>query len=108
MLRYDAQHYLALSVPVPVECEFEATAAEPLLALSLAVEPAMLAEILLNLDEPNRADGPVPRGIYAKYTPPELLSAVVRLMECLRSPVDSRIFRGAADGPRDRVPDSPG
>ena len=33
VLRYDAQHYLALSVPVPVVCEIEASAQEPLLAV---------------------------------------------------------------------------
>ena len=91
-LRYDADHYLALSVPVPVECEFEATATEPLLAVSLVVEPAMLAEILVNLDGPSRTEGAVPRGIYATETSAEIRSAVVRLMECLQAPDDSRIL----------------
>jgi AraC-like DNA-binding protein len=93
VLRYDAEHYLALSVPVPVECEIiAASVTEPLLAVSLAVEPAMLAEILVSLDEPIHTQGDVPRGIYASETPPDLRNAVVRLLECLRSPSDSRIL----------------
>jgi len=92
VLRYDADHYLALSVPIPVECEFEASIDKPLLALSLAVEPGMLAEILVTLDEPDRTEGAVPRGIYANATPLELRNAVVRLVECLASTDDSKIL----------------
>lgn len=91
-LQYDADHYLALSVPVPVECEFQATVSAPLLAVSLAVEPAMLAEILVSLDEASLADGGVPRGIYATETSDEIRRAVLRLLECLQSPDDSRIL----------------
>lgn len=91
VLRYDAGHYLALSVPVPVECEVDASPAEPLLAVKVAVEPAMLAEIPVNLDEPAR-EGVVPRGIDAGPLTPELADAVVRLLECLRRPADSRIL----------------
>ncbi|CAG0960513.1 RCS-specific HTH-type transcriptional activator RclR [Phycisphaerales bacterium] len=93
VLRYDADHYLALALPVPVECEIlKASPKEPLLAVSLVVDPAMLAEILISLDEPTTFDGALPRGIYASRTSPELRSTVVRLLECLHSPVDSRIL----------------
>jgi AraC-like DNA-binding protein len=91
VLHYDAGHYLALSVPVPVECEVDASPDEPLLALKIAVEPTLLAEILVNLDEPPR-EGHVPRGIDASPLTPELGEAVVRLLECLRRPADSRIL----------------
>lgn len=91
VLHYDAGHYLALSVPVPVECEVDASPEEPLLALKLTVEPTLLAEILVNLDEPTR-EGHVPRGIDASPLTPELSEAVVRLLECLRRPADSRIL----------------
>src|SRR5688572_3697678 len=48
VLSYDVDHYLALALPVPVECEIlQATPKEPLLAVSLVVDPAMLAEILI-------------------------------------------------------------
>lgn len=93
VLSYDADHYLALALPVPVECEIlQATPKEPLLAVSLVVDPAMLAEILITLDEPTVLDAPLPRGIYSSKTSPELRSAVVRLLECLHSPLDSRIL----------------
>lgn len=93
VLGYDVDHYLALALPVPVECEIlHATPEEPLLAVSVVVDPAMLAEILISLDEPTAIEGPLPRGIYASKTSPELRGAVVRLLECLHSQVDSRIL----------------
>lgn len=91
VIRYDAGNYLALSVPVPVECEVDASPDEPLLALRIAIEPAQLAEILVTLDEPGR-EVDVPRGIDASPLTPEIGDAVVRLLECLRRPADSRIL----------------
>ena len=76
---------------MPVECEEDASPDEPLLAVKVAVEPAMLAVILVTLDEPARG-GDVPRGIDAGPLTPEISDAVVRLLECLRRPADSRIL----------------
>src|SRR5690606_36803175 len=48
---YDAQHYLVLSVPLPFDIETEASAAEPLLGLALRIDPAMTAELVMEVDE---------------------------------------------------------
>lgn len=92
VLHYDADHYLALSVPIPVACEVVASTEEPLLAMKVNVEPAMLAEILINMDAPTSGGGAVPRGIYASPLTTGLKDAVTRLLECLRSAVDSRVL----------------
>jgi len=92
VIEYGPGKYLALSVPVPVECEVVASPEEPLLALKLAVEPEMLADILIKLDEPGPLDTSVPRGICARPMTRELDDALIRLLECLRSPVESRIL----------------
>ncbi|MEZ5988888.1 MAG: AraC family transcriptional regulator [Planctomycetota bacterium] len=92
VLRYDPDHYLALAVPVPVECEVLASRDEPVLALKVTVEPAMLAEILVSMEEPIGAGTDVPRGIYASPLGPEVRGSVLRLLECLRSEQDSRIL----------------
>src|SRR5437660_2700754 len=60
--RYDAYNYLVLSVPLPAECETEASPEEPLLLLAIHVEPSMVGEMLLELDEPSVV-APTPRGI---------------------------------------------
>ena len=55
VVRYDAQQYLVLSVPLPFECETEASEAEPLLAISACdVDLAMVAELLMALDDSAR------------------------------------------------------
>jgi AraC-like DNA-binding protein len=90
--RYDAYNYLVLSVPLPAECETEASPEEPLLLLAVKVEPAMLGEMILEMDEPSPPASITPRGISSTPMSEELGGAVVRLLECLRSPLDSRML----------------
>lgn len=90
---YNAFNYLVSSVPMPAECEADASAEEPILIVAIDVEPAMLGELILEMDElsPTPA-GPTPRGFSTTPMSEELVGAVVRLLECLRSPADSRIL----------------
>lgn len=90
--RYDAYNYLVLSVPLPAECETEASPEEPLLLLAINVEPTMLGELLLEMDEPSPPAAPTPRGISTTPMTEDLGEAVCRLLECLRSPLDSRML----------------
>ena len=90
--RYDAYNYLVLSVPIPAECETEASPEEPLLLLAINVEPTMLGEMMLEMDEPSPPVGSTPRGISTTPMSEELSWAVIRLLECLKSPLDSRIL----------------
>lgn len=94
---YDPYNYLVLSVPLPFECETQASPQEPLLALSLSVDQAMLGELLLEMDETGPAEmiaphRTVPRGIYSTPLTEDLLDAGVRLLECLGNDMDSRIL----------------
>lgn len=94
---YDPYNYLVLSVPLPFECETQATPEEPLLALAVAVNTAMLGEMLLEMDEAGARENAtsrneVPRGIYSTPLTDDLLQAGIRLLECLCSPVDCRIL----------------
>ena len=47
---YDAQHYLAVSVPVPFSMETDATPEHPLLALYLHLDFTVAAELMLQID----------------------------------------------------------
>ncbi len=49
--QYDAQHYLAVSVPVPFTMETEATAEPPLLAIYLHLDLQLAADLLIELGE---------------------------------------------------------
>jgi AraC-like DNA-binding protein len=90
--RYDAYNYLVLSVPLPAECETEASPEEPLLLISIKVDPTLLGEMMLELDEPLPPAGATPRGISSTPMSEELGGAVIRLLECLKCPLDSRML----------------
>jgi AraC-like DNA-binding protein len=90
--QYDPFNYLVLSVPLPAECEWEASPEEPLLLVAINVDPTMLGEMLLEMDEPLPPVGPTPRGISTTPMSEELGGAVIRLLECLKSPLDSRML----------------
>ncbi|MDB5294770.1 MAG: rclR 2 [Phycisphaerales bacterium] len=90
--RYDAHNCLVLAVPLPAECEVDASSEEPLLVAAVALEPAMVSEMLLEIDEPTPPSGPVPRGISSVPLDDELCEAAVRLLKCARSPRDSRVL----------------
>ena len=88
---YDAQQYLVLSVPMPFECETEASPEKPILAISIRVDLTTVAELLMALDDPRR---PVsePSGIYATPLDATLSNAVLRLLEALAQPYEARIL----------------
>ncbi len=89
---YDASNYLVLSVPLPAECEADASPEEPILIVAINVEPTMLGEMLLEMDEPLPPVASTPRGISTTPMSEDLGGAVIRLLECLKDPLDSRML----------------
>jgi AraC-like DNA-binding protein len=89
---YDAYNYLVLSVPLPLECETEASPEKPLLGVQVQVTPATLGELLVEMDDNVTVSGQVPRGIYSTPLSDELIGATIRLLECLHSNMDGRIL----------------
>ena len=63
-----------------------------MLIVAIDVEPTMLGEMLLEMDEPSPPAGPTPRGISTTPMSEELGGAVIRLLECLKSPLDGRML----------------
>lgn len=90
--RYDPYNYLALSVPLPFDCETVGTAEEPLLGVSISVNVTTVSELLLDMDDSNSLPSAVPRGIYSTPLTDEMTGATIRLLECLRNPLDGRIL----------------
>ncbi|HYZ85420.1 MAG TPA: AraC family transcriptional regulator [Bryobacteraceae bacterium] len=90
---YDQNNYLVLSVPLPLECVTEIGHDGPMLALAVRVDLSVVGELALKMgvrgrQEPVAADGCV------QATPMNapLSDAAVRLLECLRSPVDTAVL----------------
>jgi AraC-like DNA-binding protein len=90
---YDANNYLVVPVPMPFQCTTEATAGKPLLGVSIRVDPVMVGELLLEMEDDVAVPG-VTRGIYATPMTSELTRATIRLVECLQSPPAERRILG--------------
>ncbi len=89
---YDAQHYLAVSVPVPFSMETDASAAEPLLAIYLRLDFNVVAELLLQLDRRAPAAPARPRGMMSTPIDPKLGDSVLRFLEAMSSPVEAAVL----------------
>jgi AraC-like DNA-binding protein len=89
---YDEQHVLAVSVPVPFAMETDASADEPLLALYLALDFSVLGALALQLDE--LAGPPSAHPVSMLSTPMDdaLADTVLRLLECMTSPVETALL----------------
>lgn len=93
-LEYGAGHYLIQALPVPFECETYAMPDAPLLGISVAIDRAMLGELVL-------AMGLTPGRSLAAQTPESMTSAelddamrgcVERLLQCLHDPLECQVM----------------
>jgi hypothetical protein len=100
VFRYDADTCLVLGVPVPFECESHGTPKEPLLGIRIDIEHAVLHGLVARLRGRLGFDdrgGNVPQaGVEPVQMRGALLDATVRLLECLRDPMDREVVGPAA------------
>ncbi|MFJ3461942.1 AraC family transcriptional regulator N-terminal domain-containing protein [Achromobacter spanius] len=102
---YDAQHFLVLSVPLPFSTETQASKEEPMLAVSIRMDLATVADLVVAID--NRSgegleaaagkgagaqNGDAPLGIASTPLSNELADATVRLLRALCNPLDAEIL----------------
>lgn len=85
IVEYRAGQYLVVSVDLPITgAVVQASPDAPYLAVSLALDPAVLAEMLLTL--PGHPPGAAPQGLAVSPAPPDLLDAALRLLRLLDTP----------------------
>ena len=89
---YDANHYLTLTLPVPFECETFGTPEVPTLGLAVSVTPALVTELLLQMESPKTPSAMAPLVMESTPLDDELANAAVRLLECLRSKERARVL----------------
>lgn len=88
---FDAQHYVVLSVPMPLMSETEASAAEPLLGLMIRIDRTLLADLLVAI-EGAAAPCQAPVSIIATRLDARMAATVQRLLEALAAPVEARVL----------------
>jgi AraC-like DNA-binding protein len=89
---YDPSTYFVLSVPLPAECEWEASPEDPVLVLGIKIDSTTLGEVILAMDEPLAPVREMPRAVTTHSLSDPLSGAVIRLLECLKCPLDSRML----------------
>lgn len=92
-LVYDQNNYLLLSVPLPFECEVEVGDGEPLLALSIRMDIAVISELAASMDAlPAQQSSDGLACVHATPLDAALGDAAVRLLDCLRSPMEAAVL----------------
>lgn len=90
--RYDAQHYLVLSVPLPFATETDASAEEPLLAVSVRLDMTAVADLVIEVEQHAKASASAPAGIMSTPLDATLADTTVRLLQALTSPLEARVL----------------
>ncbi len=88
---YDPQHYLVLSVPLPFTSQTVASAEQPLLALSISLNPATIAEILYELGDSSAADTQ-PDTLVSTPLGEDLGSTLLRLVKAVADDKSAKII----------------
>lgn len=91
--RYDEEHYLAVSVPVPFRMQSVASAERPLLAVYVEFDMRLAAEIASEVGE--RRSGPAAgrvRGLASSRMEPVIEDVLLRLLRALRDPVELAVL----------------
>jgi AraC-like DNA-binding protein len=91
---YDGRHYLTLTVPLPFECETEVAEDGPFLAMAIRIELSVLGDLLLKMHPQGKPTlaAVTESSVTATAMDEALSNAGVRLLECLRSPVDAGVL----------------
>ena len=91
ILHYDPNHFLVMSVPLPLECETFASWEEPLLGISIKVDPTTVGELLLDMDSEISYQQSF-AGAFSSELTQEMTDATIRLLRCISNEKDCRIL----------------
>jgi len=90
---YDAQHYLAVSVPVPFEMETDATPEQPLLALYMHLDFAVAADLMLQIDCQAVSDAAeAPQSMVSTPIDADMRASVLRFLQALSRPLEAAVL----------------
>lgn len=90
---YDAQHYLAVSVPVPFDMETDATPGQPLLALYLHLDFSVAADLMLQIGRHAVGEPPqAPQSMLSSPIDEDMRATVLRFLEALNRPLEAAVL----------------
>ena len=90
---YDAQQYLAVSVPVPFSMETDATPEQPLLALYLHLDFALAADVAAQIDRVGGAQhAQPPQSMMSTPMDDAMQVSVLRFLEAMHDPLEAAVL----------------
>ncbi|MBB1592851.1 AraC family transcriptional regulator [Achromobacter sp. UMC46] len=89
---YDSQHYLVLSVPLPFSTETQASAEEPMLAVSIRLDLLELSDLITQIGSAGKHAEAPPAGMASTRLEGHLAQATLRLLEALTDPLDAQVL----------------
>ncbi|WP_035241519.1 AraC family transcriptional regulator [Desulfobacter vibrioformis] len=94
--RYDPNHYLVVSVAMPMEYETFASPEEPVRGLVIDIDLGQLRDLIGRIDLVteigNGGDRSLPRGVGPAVMDEDMLNAMTRLIKCLQSETEAEIL----------------
>lgn len=91
--RYDAQHYLAVSVPVPFRMESDASPEHPLIAVYVDFDMTLAAELAaIVAGRQCGADTAPVRSLTSSRMTPEIADVLQRLLRALSDPLEADVL----------------
>lgn len=92
-LTYDAQNYLILSAPLPLDSQvITASPERPFLSLMINVDIPIIRELILDLDDDQLKPGSTQTSISSSQVTEQLLDATLRLMNSLDNERDCKVL----------------
>lgn len=94
VFQYDPDHYLLMTVPLPFECETLASPEQPLVGLSIGIDPQVLQTLLLDIGDDDSVIRPCTGscGVNSVALTSEILCAVERLLDAMANPRDANVL----------------
>ena len=100
VVSYDARNYLLLTVPAPADCETLVAKDGPFLGMVVRIDLAVLSDLALKLTaaqtflhtDPRPACVPANHWVGAPPMTASLRDVAIRLLECMRSPLDAEVL----------------
>jgi AraC-like DNA-binding protein len=92
-ITWDEHNYLVLTIPLPFECETVAGNNEPLLGVTIRMETSLISELAIKMDVRRKQEATdMDRCFRATPLDARMCDAIVRLLECLRSPIEAAVL----------------
>lgn len=91
---YNKDAYLVVPFPVPVECETITAPENPLLGMTIDINPIMLNNLVSQMDNDTIYDqaANTPEGLFTDTLNTDLKNTLIRLLKALSSSVESMLF----------------